>query len=415
MGGWMSQAGSAGGWWAGPVRSVGSLFGVGAGLLLVATVLPLWPQADRSVLVTIGVVGLGSAAGLVAVPVAEGRRRVVAGLVVLFGIVLVSVAAWAMGPAGAPAAGAFYVYASGHAFYYLPRRWAVGQVVAIGLGYGLALWQLDAVAGLAQWVLVVGAATTAGVVIAGVARGRLADQRTHSEQLAELDRARTTFLRTVAHDLRGPLTTITGMTATLADRADQLSAEQVEQLTRRVRVNADRMEQMVEDLLALERLRDGRLQLQLADCDLVPLVEQVAAQSPEGSEVTVDVPARAPVVADRACLEHALRNLVDNAVTHSPEDTPVEVSLQARRDGWRLSVADRGPGIPDEAKPGIFDPFTRTAATRDSKGHGLGLSIAADLVELHGGTITVDDRPGGGSRFTVDLPARPDRNSRAGR
>ena len=120
---------------------------------------------------------------------------------------------------------------------------------------------------------------------------------------------------------------------------------------------------------------------------------------------TYDGPSRAPVEMN-ALAEEIFENLLDNAVKYSPEGSAVKVTVSREGKDWRVSVADRGPGIPDEHKESVFERFKR----RDKKGvhgSGLGLAIARRVAVLHGGAAWVEDNPGGGSIFSVRLPMSP--------
>src|SRR5262249_24911817 len=117
-------------------------------------------------------------------------------------------------------------------------------------------------------------------------------------------------------------------------------------------------------------------------------------------------PGAETVRGDLAKLHDALRNLLANAITHSPERTTIQVAASPSADGIGLIVSDRGPGIPDEDLTGVFERFYRVdkSRARDPGGTGLGLAIVRHLVELHGGIVRAENRPEGGARFTMILP-----------
>ena len=174
-----------------------------------------------------------------------------------------------------------------------------------------------------------------------------------------------------------------------------------------------RMERLVKDLLRLARLDARQETLDIAACDhadarrrrssadLAPSLDERAT----ARRRSTSRPRRPSVRADPAKLHDVLRNLVANASTYAPEDTPIRDRRQ-RAVGGRIAiaVADEGPGIPDEDLSRVFERFYRVdkSRARDPGGTGLGLAIVKHLVELHGGTVRAENRPEGGARFTVD-------------
>ena len=176
------------------------------------------------------------------------------------------------------------------------------------------------------------------------------------------------------------------------------------------------MERLVRDLLRLARLDAGQEALDRVPCSVDALftaIETDLAGLIEGRHLKIDravEPGAASISGDPATLQDALRNLLENAANHAPEDS--RISLTARRDGARiiLTVADEGPGVPPADLTRIFERFyrvdkSRTRDGRDPGGTGLGLSIVRHLIELHGGRVTAANRPERGAVFTVDLPA----------
>jgi signal transduction histidine kinase len=172
------------------------------------------------------------------------------------------------------------------------------------------------------------------------------------------------------------------------------------------------MERLVRDLLRLARLDARQETLDAAPCDTRALAEGVvtelaSAADARGQQVTISIADRAATLrGDAAKLHDALRNLVANAITYAPERSTI--SLEANRvDGCvELSVLDQGSGIPPEDLSRVFERFYRVdkSRSRDPGGTGLGLAIVKHLVELHGGTVRVENRPEGGARFVVSLP-----------
>jgi two-component system sensor histidine kinase KdpD len=236
----------------------------------------------------------------------------------------------------------------------------------------------------------------------GVERVRLVGEADHAEALREGDRLKDALLATVSHDLRTPLTTIKALAHDLSSLGDE-RAEIIER-------EADRLNRFVTDLLDLSRLNAGavvlRLELNAVDELLGAVVQRMEPTIGEG-RLTVRLPPDDPLLFGRFDFAQSLRvlsNLVENAAKYAPGT----IELNARRDGPELlvSVGDRGTGIPPADLGKIFEPFYRgDAAARDVTGAGLGLSIARRLAELQGGRLTYEKRSGGGSVFTLHLPA----------
>jgi signal transduction histidine kinase len=177
--------------------------------------------------------------------------------------------------------------------------------------------------------------------------------------------------------------------------------------------HTERMERLVKDLLRLARLDARQEGVELVTCDTRRLVQSVVgdlapALQERGQTVRVAIDDGAQTMtADATKLHDALRNLVANASTYSPEQTTIGIDA-ARVDGdLRISVSDQGPGIPEEDLSRVFERFYRVdkSRARDPGGTGLGLAIVKHLIELHGGRVRVENRPEGGARFTIDLPA----------
>ncbi|MEV0234547.1 DUF4153 domain-containing protein [Nonomuraea sp. NPDC050786] len=223
--------------------------------------------------------------------------------------------------------------------------------------------------------------------------------------LGEVDRQRRELIANVSHELRTP---ITGLRAVLENVVDGVSAP--DPVTMRTALSqTERLGRLVAQLLDLSRLDSGVRLIEPEPIELAPLLEQAvreASLAREDVAIRPSAPADLVVRADPDLLAQVLANLLDNAVRHSPPDGVVTVSALPEGDGVRLTVADRGPGIPLSARARVFERFSRldTGRAADSGGAGLGLAIVKEIVELHGGSIRIDE--GAGCRMVVDLPGR---------
>ncbi|HZN77736.1 MAG TPA: HAMP domain-containing sensor histidine kinase [Micromonosporaceae bacterium] len=225
------------------------------------------------------------------------------------------------------------------------------------------------------------------------------------------------FVADASHELRTPLTTIRGF-AELYRQGAARDPEEVAKLLRRIEDEAARMGLLVEDLLLLARLDRERplalapVELPVIAADAVLAAQAIAPDRP----VTLDIADGAGqlvVLGDDARLRQIVGNLMTNALTHTPEGSPVTVRLSRARDRAVLEVADKGPGLAAEQAERVFERFYRTDPSRTRRGDGvtstgLGLAIVAALVAAHSGSVEVDSKPGVGATFRVRLPLAPD-------
>lgn len=235
-------------------------------------------------------------------------------------------------------------------------------------------------------------------------------------EMVELDRQKNEFLRMAAHELKTPVTIIKGYAETFRRTAKDVPPAQRRMLEALVR-GADRIDRIVSDLLLLQQIRSGRLELVLEDgVDLVQVAESAACRlEPDPASRRIEVAAARPVIVrgDRQLLGQVLSNLMSNALRYSPSGSAAEVVLDT--DGEReavVLVTDHGVGIPKEKQSRIFEPFYRahTDTPYDFGGMGGGLCLAKAIITRHGGTIGFVSEEGRGSTFTIRLPlGRADR------
>ena len=224
------------------------------------------------------------------------------------------------------------------------------------------------------------------------------------------------FVADASHELRTPLTTLRGYVDLY--RTGALShGDELDRAMTRIGTESSRMASLVEDLLLLARLDQGR-PLRREPVELSRLVDDAATDAralEPGRPLTEHVQPELWVTGDEDRLRQVVANLMANVRTHTPPGTPMEVSLEASDGTCRLEVVDRGPGVPEATAERIFDRFYRgdPGRSRDRGGTGLGLPIAKAIVEAHGGTIELRTTPGGGATFAVWLPAGPARSGGA--
>jgi two-component system phosphate regulon sensor histidine kinase PhoR len=231
-------------------------------------------------------------------------------------------------------------------------------------------------------------------------------------RLKRLEAVRRDFVANVSHELKTPVTSIKGFAETLEDGAldDPVAAHR---FVRIISGQADRLNSIIEDLLALSTLEQSGdsplLQLEEADlCDVVAVALEVCGPKADAKSIELreDCPGRLLARVSPPLLEQAVVNLIDNAVKYSAEGSTVVVTLQERGDEVVVSVVDEGQGIAREHLPRLFERFYRVdkARSRDLGGTGLGLAIVKHVAQIHGGRVSVDSVLGRGSTFRIHLP-----------
>ncbi|MGO8767562.1 SpoIIE family protein phosphatase [Mycobacterium sp.] len=246
----------------------------------------------------------------------------------------------------------------------------------------------------------------------GSARSYQAQQR-RAEELAELDRAKTTFFSNISHELRTPLTLILGPVAEMRARADGLE-DRTRQELEVIHRNGLRLIKLVNTLLDFSRIQAGRMRAHYEPVDLAAVTADLAsifrsAVDRAGLALRVDCPPLdEPVYLDRDMWEKVILNLLSNALKFTFEGS---ITVAVRRDATDavITVSDTGIGVPAAEIPRLFERFHRieTPYARSSEGSGIGLALVKELVGLHEGSITVDSREGAGATFTIRLPLGP--------
>ncbi len=228
----------------------------------------------------------------------------------------------------------------------------------------------------------------------------------------QLDEMKSQLLSTVSHELRTPLASIKGFATTLLRDDVQWEPAAQREFLQIIDQEADRLSELIDNLLAMSRLEAGVLRMDLGRVELAPLISEVVAGMElraRGHTLAADVPADLPEVwADDRRVRQVLHNLIDNALKYSSGG---EVVVRARHEGdaVQVSVCDQGMGIPSDQLTRIFERFYQVegAGKRRAGGAGLGLSICKGIVEAHGGRIWAESTPGLGSTFHFTLPVQP--------
>lgn len=230
-------------------------------------------------------------------------------------------------------------------------------------------------------------------------------ERSSTERLRALDEMKDVFLTAVSHELRSPLAAIIGSARTLEMFGAELGADDRVGLVEVIIRKARRLQEIVDDLLDLERLRRGASTIERVPSDLAEVVSEslVASGLSDTHQVDTDLPSTV-VAVDPTMVARIVDNLVSNAGRYTPAGSRVWVSVRAIGGGAEIVVADDGPGVPEDQREALFEAFRQGPETvAHSPGVGIGLALVARFAELHGGHAWVDERRGGGAAFHVML------------
>ncbi|MEN3365548.1 MAG: two-component system, OmpR family, sensor histidine kinase KdpD [Burkholderiales bacterium] len=258
-------------------------------------------------------------------------------------------------------------------------------------------------------------ATLAEQTAAALERSLLAQEMLIAQNTAETERVRNVLLASVSHDFRTPLASILGSATSLIEYRDRLDDDLQRGLLADIRTEAEGLDDMVRNLLAIARIDAGALELRRDWIDLREIAGRVVGNAKRrGADLSfvLDLAPELPMIAaDAILIEQALANVVNNAVSHTPAGTRVVIDAVVTPQSISLRVTDNGPGIADEALPRVFDKFVRAGASKASgadkgEGTGLGLAITKGIVVAHGGSVRAEspvaDR--GGTRLTLTFP-----------
>lgn len=249
-----------------------------------------------------------------------------------------------------------------------------------------------------------------------IERERLRRESLQVEVLRRTDELRAALLSSVSHNLRTPLASIKAAASSLLEKDVQWDEEARISFASSIVREADRLNRLVANLLDMSRIEGGALKPEKEWYPLDELIHDVLGRmqlSLRGRAVQTELPDDLPPVKlDYLQIDQVLTNLIENAVRYTPAGSPLEISVRVEDHDMIISVADRGPGIPQGDLERIFDKFYRVMETQAGvarpAGSGLGLAVSRGLVEAHGGRIWAENREGGGAIFSFTLPIEAD-------
>lgn len=233
-----------------------------------------------------------------------------------------------------------------------------------------------------------------------------------NKELKRLDKLKDEFISTVSHELRTPLTSIRGAIGLVAQNAVPIGSDAYRQLVETALQNCERLSQLINDLLDVQKFEAGKFALQLKPVDLADLCRQAvdgiqsyALRYQVAVELQLPAEPAALTQADPLRLRQVLDNLLSNAVKFSAPQQSVILRLVGQSDAIRLEVIDQGQGIPEQFKSRIFEKFSQADASdsRSKEGTGLGLTICKRIIESHGGQIGFDSTEHVGTTFWIRL------------
>jgi PAS domain S-box-containing protein len=252
--------------------------------------------------------------------------------------------------------------------------------------------------------------TSIGVIVTDLS------ERKRNEQAETAVRMRDEFLAIASHELRTPLSTLMLRLGLLERYASKRDLDQILPAVSRAQDQVARIGRLVDRLLDVSQLAKGKIELQLAACDFGEIVEGVVERlleqaSNAGSEFRLSIARGIGVRADKFRLEEAISNVVSNAIKFGA-GRPIDIEVKSRDATAILTVQDRGIGIPSQDLSRIFGRFEQTTTSRNYGGLGLGLYIANQIVDQHGGTIRAENRPQGGASIFIEIPRLGDARQR---
>jgi two-component system, OmpR family, sensor histidine kinase KdpD len=243
----------------------------------------------------------------------------------------------------------------------------------------------------------------------------LAEKQQQIQFQMETEKLRSSLLSSVSHDLRTPLATIKGSIGGLLEAGEQLGAETRRDFLENIHQETDRLERLVNNLLEMTKLESGAIQVKKEPNfpeevigSAISRVEKRLGKRNLNTRIPPDLPT---VPMDGLLIEQVLVNLLDNALKYTPAEAAIEISTWVSKKEWFVRVADSGPGVGEEDLPRLFDKFYRGSQTGKT-GAGLGLAICKGIIDIHGGYLRAENRPGDGMFFEFSLPLEDTQNQK---
>lgn len=231
------------------------------------------------------------------------------------------------------------------------------------------------------------------------------------ERERQVSEMKTRFVSVTSHEFRTPLAAAMASLELLLNHADRISAQKRVEMQERINRSLHRMNEILDEMLVMNRIEEGRLEPRPGPLELRELMEstmeEVHLAERETHRFDLQAPASLHLMSDPAFLRHIVANLLSNAARYAPHRPDVAVRVEVEGDWVTLTIQDQGIGIPAADLQRVFEPFERGSNVGQIKGTGLGLNIVKRMTEMLGGTVTVTSQEGAGSCFTVRLPFHP--------
>jgi two-component system sensor histidine kinase KdpD len=246
-------------------------------------------------------------------------------------------------------------------------------------------------------------------LVVGIVISTLASKTKEQVIQRQKEKLQTALLNSISHDLRTPLSSVTGSLSALLDNDAGLDDVTRKELLETAFTESDHLNKLVGNLLDMTRMEAGALQINRKACELRDVLGATLEQLKENigaRNIRIDIPKDFPEISvDFLFMMKVFFNLIDNSLKYSPVNTPIDIKAAAFKDKVRIEVKDQGIGIPQEDLKRIFEKFYRVERPQKISGTGLGLSICKGIIEAHGGQISAQNNPDKGATFTIMIPS----------
>jgi two-component system sensor histidine kinase KdpD len=250
----------------------------------------------------------------------------------------------------------------------------------------------------------------ASLVAMALERQRLSDEQRNILIESEKEKMRSNLLRAISHDLRTPLTGILGASSAILENKDTIDLQTHDKLLKDIKEDAQWLIRMVENLLSVTRISEGSMHVVKTPEAVEEIVSEAVLRIRNrfsGCNITVKVPDELLLVPmDGTLIEQVIINLLENAIKHSPENQPIELTVKKINNFAVFEVSDNGEGVPPQDLPGLFEGYaeSKSKSSDSSRGMGIGLSICKSIINAHNGRIEAENKIDGGATFRFLLP-----------